>query len=316
VGIVGPAYSSSVVTTYEQVTGPAGIPLCSYAATSPVLSTLPGAGDLIWRTVPSDALQGVVLAEQTRTLGVSSVAVMYRDDIYGDALAATFQARYQSLGGTITTSVAFPPDQTSGHGATVDQALAPGVPSAILIVGAELESADLLLQLQLANPQPKPVLLGVDALYGPTFLANAPQAYLEGMYGTTNDTPVGEPDYDLFAAAYQARAGTLPSPGLEGAYDAVYLMALAMAQDGANTSEAIRTHLRAVSGGLGGAATAIHPGQFAAGLQAIQAGLPINYQGASGPIDFDAHGDVTSATYLWWRVTGDQFVTVATIQVP
>ena len=40
----------------------------------------------------------------------------------------------------------------------------------------------------------------------------------------------------------------------------------------------------------------------------------MDYQGVSGSIDFDAHGDVTQASYLWWEVRNRTFVTLEVLR--
>ena len=47
--------------------------------------------------------------------------------------------------------------------------------------------------------------------------------------------------------------------------------------------------LRAISGPKG---TVIYPGEFAKARALLKQGGRINYDGASGPVDFDAAGDI------------------------
>ena len=58
--VVGAAASSSSLAVAESVTIPKGVPQISYASTSPLLTILPAdeGQDFLFRTVPSDALQG------------------------------------------------------------------------------------------------------------------------------------------------------------------------------------------------------------------------------------------------------------------
>jgi hypothetical protein len=57
------------------------------------------------------------------------------------------------------------------------------------------------------------------------------------------------------------------------------------------------------------------PGQFAAAAAAIRAGTPVDYEGASGPIDFDMNGDVV-APYDVWKVSGGMIVVAQQAVVP
>jgi len=55
-------------------------------------------------------------------------------------------------------------------------------------------------------------------------------------------------------------------------------------------------------------------------VAAIAGGDDIDYQGASGPIDFDAAGDPAAATYLYQEIcstpAGLELVTLETIPYP
>jgi hypothetical protein len=112
-----------------------------------------------------------------------------------------------------------------------------------------------------------------------------------------------------FTAAYGTTAGDPKIPRVAETYDAVYLMALAMAQAGTTTDvDAIRTALRAVANPPG---TVVGPGQFAQAIALIQAGQDINYEGASGSCDLDANGDVDPAMAEWQLESG-QFTILQT----
>ena len=55
---------------------------------------------------------------------------------------------------------------------------------------------------------------------------------------------------------------------------------------------------------------------FAAIKALIEAGTDFDYDGASGKIDFDENGDVTSGTYEIWKIENSEFVTVTTVDFP
>ena len=77
---------------------------------------------------------------------------------------------------------------------------------------------------------------------------------------------------------------------LAESYDAVILLALAAEQAGNDTGLAISENLQSVSAG-GDPVT-----NYADGLAAIKAGKDVNYDGFSGPIEFDENGDPTGAS--------------------
>ncbi len=315
VGLVGPPFSSLTINTFNQVSGPAGVPLVSYAATSPTVSTLSGAGDLVWRTAPSDALQGAVLAQKVWAQGVTNVGMIYPDDAYGMGLSSAFRTGYEALGGVILSSASFPAGKVSNFQSEVTQLLAGGVPKGILMVGiVGADSTGIAQEVVARNPSPFPLFFGGDATVSGNFLLEAPQQVLDVLYGTDLTVNLADPNFQKFSDALRAATGFQTEGASENrAYDAVYLTAYAMVRGGANTSQAIRQNLRAVSGPGG---SVIGVDSWAQGAALLKAGGQINYTGASGRIDFDGRGDVTSATYRWWRVVGRTQITLEVLTAP
>src|SRR5439155_2500012 len=97
------------------------------------------------------------------------------------------------------------------------------------------------------------------------------------------------------------------SPGSydEHTYDAIYLAALAIEAGGKAEGTSIRDHLAAVST----AGTTYGPGDFAKAVADLHASKDINYDGASGNVDFDSSGDV-KAPYDIWKVQGGAITVV------
>jgi len=91
-------------------------------------------------------------------------------------------------------------------------------------------------------------------------------------------------------------------------YDSVYLVALALAQGQANTRQTVLNNLRSVSGGTGVAMNAvkINNGDISQALQIIANGGSIDYEGATGPINFDQNGDISVFGYIKRRIVQDQ----------
>jgi hypothetical protein len=73
----------------------------------------------------------------------------------------------------------------------------------------------------------------------------------------------------------------------------VILLALAAYAGNDVTGQAIADHLRQVSGGTGDGTKAT---DFAAAAAVLAAGDQVDYDGLSGLITFDEHGDPTEAT--------------------
>jgi len=136
----------------------------------------------------------------------------------------------------------------------------------------------------------------------------------EGMSGTAP----GAADPALaqaFEDAYNASEfGPIPAlPFLRESYDAVYLIALAAAAANSTDSTDIRDNLRYIANPGG---EVINPGTdgFTTALGLLDAGDDINYEGAAGPQDFDANGDVARGAIEIWKIV-DGEITVQSSEV-
>ena len=101
VAIVGADCSGVTGAILSNVAVPNGVPMISPSATSPGLSTAED-DDLFFRTAPSDARQGEVLAGILESEGINSVAVTYTNNDYGKGLADSFVASFEEAGGEVT----------------------------------------------------------------------------------------------------------------------------------------------------------------------------------------------------------------------
>ena len=117
-----------------------------------------------------------------------------------------------------------------------------------------------------------------------------------GSYGTAAASAQTEAG-PAFEAAYEAEYGKkieLPYQGQ--AYDTAYVIALA-AEKSLKDNIDFRKALRDISGPPG---EIVGPGTVGfKALELIAAGKDINYEGVSGPIDFDNNGDVFGMIEVW-----------------
>jgi len=104
-GIVGAMCSGATGAVLANVAMPNGMVMISPSATSPALSTVEDNG-LFFRTAPSDARQGEVMAAMMKERGYNDIAVTYTNNDYGKGLADSFSAAWEAQGGTITINTA------------------------------------------------------------------------------------------------------------------------------------------------------------------------------------------------------------------
>jgi len=106
--IVGAASSSVSLSVIDKIVN-AGVLQISPANTSTAFDTYADKG-LYFRTAPSDVLQGNVLANLATDDGNTDIAILARQDSYGEALADNVEKFFTEAGGTITVKKLYAPD--------------------------------------------------------------------------------------------------------------------------------------------------------------------------------------------------------------
>ena len=303
VGMIGAVASSMTKAAALNVTIPNNMPLISPASTNPTLSTLNDNGTF-FRTVVSDAFQGTVLASRISGLGVKTIAAVYIDNDYGKGLFGEFKRHYEEVvGNKVLVALTYDAKKINGFSDVAGQLVAAGA-QGIVMIGYQVDTAALTVDLKLAGSKAGTQYFGVDGNYDSVVLSNGDLSILEGMSGTAPATDPSDVSYRKFFDKFVAEVGDEPSSVTENVYDAMYLMALAMARGKAATSQAILANLTAVSRNDQAAPAAdfvVGVGEIAAGFKELAAGRDVNYEGASGNVDFDANGDVVG-NIIWWKV--------------
>lgn len=307
--IIGSAASSVTIKAAEQVSIPNNILQISPSSTSPLITAISDNG-LLWRTAPSDIYQGRIAASYAAgTLGKTTASIIYVNNAYGQGLSASFKTEFEKAGGTILNSVSYPAlkdTEVALHDFSVEVAtLMTGSPQLVYLISYYLDGSKITLAMkQYLTTTYKPQLMGVDGNYGSVFLANADAEVVEGMVGTAPTPPLDDLNYKTFAVNYKALYGIDPPIYTANTYDAVYLIAYAMLKANSTVSRDIAAKLLDVSTD----GDAVNVAQFAEGKAKIEDGIDINYEGASGKVDFDSNGDITSGSYLIWKVVNKEFL--------
>lgn len=125
--IVGAACSGATLGAIA-VAKEAGVPMISYASTSPAITTADDGG-FLYRVVPSDDLQARALADAVTASAYTSPAVIYMTNDYGSGLADFFNS---SFAGEVCTMVGYDQDATD-FAATVESVASAGCDSVVLV---------------------------------------------------------------------------------------------------------------------------------------------------------------------------------------
>ncbi len=129
VAVAGAACSGASMGA-NAVLSAAGIPMVSYASTSPALSDAVAHPDF-FRIVPSDAIQGDAMADMVAASGVTSPALIHMTNAYGAGLADSFESYWTAMGNSLCLKSGYEETSTDFSGA-VQAVMDAGCDSAVL----------------------------------------------------------------------------------------------------------------------------------------------------------------------------------------
>src|SRR5438034_373357 len=296
--IVGDAYAGGTLAAFP-VAQAAGVVMMSPSATSATLSTV-DSGDLLWRTTASDRLQGKAAASLAWTnLSYQRIGVLARNDSYGRNIASSFDENFTALGGTVPIVILYL-DSATDHTAELTSLFSTN-PQAVFLAAYPCDG-QIILQNWWANHAAWPThWIFTDGMDDQTTMDSLRSNGVEtgnftGLTLSRSPTPTGVDAYERYRSAYAARFGQEPTLLSENAYDAAFILALAMEAADSTDPTQFRSALRYVANPPG---HTILPGQWAEALAALDAGENIDYWGAANRADFDRYGDVGTAYGVW-----------------
>jgi ABC-type branched-subunit amino acid transport system substrate-binding protein len=320
VAIIGAAASGVSIPVAESVSIPKQIPQISNASTSPLITYLPAdqGKDFLFRTAPSDALQGIVLGQVAADEGYKAAAVFYINNPYGQGLLDEFSKSFEQQGGKVIGSV--PHDEKPAPTYVTElRQIMQSEPDVMLALGYPGQATVYLKEFFEAGYSETTDLLFCDG----TKSVEMPEALgaenLAGFVGTVAGSVSGA-SLTAFQDDYKAKYGDLPPlPYMDTFYDGIVIAALAAAAaqyaDKPVNGVNVRDMLREVSNPPGEVVIAGVEGlKMALGM--LKDGKAINYEGVAGSQDFDDNGDVVTPIDIWQYVVDEPYIkTVRTIEL-
>jgi branched-chain amino acid transport system substrate-binding protein len=267
--VVGPPTTQQVLTI-EQYATQNHIVVISSSATA---GQLTNSSAYFFRTVPSDNLQTQAVAAYINAKGYSRVAIVTRNDAFGQGIATSLQSL---LGSKVVTTIEVTSGQ-SDYTTQMDQVKAAN-PDVIFYDEFTADGIVIFKNALSLGLQNIPTVGSVE-MEDPTFFSDsqAGQYMLEtnltgpSQVSTTNTAP-----YISFASAFQSKFGMAPGVFATNSYDATMIAINAIARAG------------------------VYDG---AKIQAQVVPASLSYVGPSGYLGMNNQGDVTSVAYTFYHVT-------------
>ena len=295
--LIGADCSGVTGAVLQNVAIPNGMVMISPSATSPGLSTVED-NDLFFRTAPSDAREGQVMAEVLMDRGIESIALTYTNNDYGKGLADAIETEFKKAGGEVTIVTAHE-DGKADYSAEVGALASAG--GDILVVAGYLDQGGLgiirssldsgafdtfgLPGGMIGDSLPKNVGPDLDGSFGQ--IAGSGGEGIEKLKSMAGD------DFDA------------TSPYTPESYDAAALFMFAMQAAGSTDPAEYGPKIMEVANAPG---EKIYPGDLAKGLQIIAEGGDIDYVGASA-VELIGPGE-SAGSYREIEVQGGENTTV------
>lgn len=275
IGAVGSGVSLSI---YESVIEGTDVVQLSQNSTGLGLTDFPG----LLRMSPSGRTQSVALADIISEDGYDEVAVTYINDEFGESLYDAFEEAYE---GEIVYDSAHDGEQAS-YDSLVSQ-MGGSDAEAWLCITYQQEFATIVNDMYSGGYEPQ--LYGADSNRGDSVLENTPEGSMDGMKLVEPAAPEDQDNYQEFADAFEAEHGEAPTAWSAFTYDCVVTAALSIEAADEFSGEALGDVVRDVTRPEGEEVFSYEEAHeiLADGGSADD----IDYQGVSGPIDFDENGD-------------------------
>lgn len=242
----------------------------------------------IFRVTPSDSQMGVAMAYYGVQKNYKHVALLFGSNSSAQTLVGPIEDTLKRHGVSVVANVSIVPDQSS-YRSEVEK-LIQAKPDAIFTQVDPQTGSTFFSELQQLGGGNIP-LIGDDVTASAQFAKAIGLSYANKELTSVQGSTVGGPAATEYAKFYgKVYPGQKPIILSNNGYDAMNIIALAMLEAKSTNPTKYVSDIMKVANG---------PGQnvydFKTGAAAIAAGKAINYQGASGPEDFNQYHNVTGA---------------------
>ena len=243
--------------------------------------------DLVWRFQATNDRFGQAFAAIAEKRGFKRPATMAFNNASGIGNAEGFKKAWEKKGGKLVASVVYEPNRPS-YRTELQQVLA--AKPDVIVTGSYLPDSTIILREWYQSGQDlKWIMPGWAA--NPDLVKALGNEVVEGLISVDSVSNENAASFKRFDAALNAATGKGAATNVYASmcYDMVVCIALAMEAAGPNATVAqINAKIRDVANPEG---TKVF--SFAEGKKLLAEKKKVNYEGASGRLDFDSFGDVT-----------------------
>src|ERR1700737_1114377 len=262
----------------------------------------------LWRDSPSDSQLGVAMALYAYQKGYRKAGLLFYSDIAAQTFADPITATWAKLGGTIAVRITdLAPGQTSYR--TQVQKVIDAKPDVIFTQTDAPTAAVLFKNFKELDNLAIP-FVGTDVTGGDDYLKAitypVANAHLISVYGTSVSGAAADEFNKIFAAMFPGP--NQPQANANYAYDAVISQALAVVKANSINGPDINSAMTQVTNPPG---TQCYT--YKSCLDLLKAGTKINYDGASGPLDYNQYHNVFGPYGAWQQTLAGQQQLVQTM---
>jgi ABC-type branched-subunit amino acid transport system substrate-binding protein len=298
------------------------------AAPSDVLQAQVVAG-IVAGTVPAATSLGfdipVDMSSDSPTAGKKVGAVVYIDNAYGDGFQGDLKKDFDTTKVAVADGayISYPDgaqtsdlvtsatnlyNALSGLSVSIENTF-------VVLVAYDDTGSQFVNQFMTLTQGKSPYWIPTDGAQSTLFVSTITQgrndAVFAKMLGTAPGAdPASGKAYTFFDSTYRATFNSAPAGFAAENYDAAMVMMLAIQYAQSTYGPDLIKALPTVSrlGANGDRHNSFDPTALGQAFLAVDMKTDIDYQGVSGPMDFDDNGDVTAASYALWQVMNGQIV--------
>jgi branched-chain amino acid transport system substrate-binding protein len=316
VAVVGPGFSGAAKAAMD-VARMRTTPIMSPASTSPTLDLAPtemvdGLWDdgYLFRDVPNDKKQVTAMVKYLKSINTTQVVFVYENTTYGTGFLDEFTTQFGGTGIMATSDFPQNLDATTTKTAVDDMLAVAQAGDTVILVALENDALQIVKECNTRGAGVK--WFFTDGEHTEVFRGGLKAAGIAGtdiVGGTAATNPTTGEAYGVLQDHYDTLGLTTGIVQYSSnTWDAFFLIAAALVQqDHDFPGEPFGgVHLRDAITSVSRDGQIFHAGQWRDLAASIREGANVDYDGASGPVDFDGNGETVSPYEIWKiNATGD-----------